>query len=383
MTQVPLLNGCLLKRKDLSITCAGDEFFSFTGYGSSEILGTPFCGLWDKPGHCRIFFEEVIGEGSGTTEGELITTAGIRWCRFSAKLLGENKIYLQVCDLSEFRNREQEAEKINRELLRKNNELEILRQQLSVVSQDLESWVEERTREIQDLLDRKDAFINQLGHDLRTPLTPLVALLPKALEMAGDPKSREYLEISVQSVRRIRRIVEKTITLAKLNSRCIKIEPEQVPLKHLVDSVIAEHDIKIAEKEISVNNRIPGNVSVIGDRELLHELMDNLIGNAIKYTGKPPGQITIDGWKEWRTVHVYVRDNGIGMTPGESEKAFNEYFRADTSRHDAASSGLGLAICKRIIELHNGRIILESPGKGQGTTVTFSIKDIEDSSYLS
>lgn len=382
MNLVPLLNGCLLSRDDLSIIAAGEEFLSFSGYNRDEIIGKPFCRYWDKPEPCRIFVDEVLEQGSGSAEGELIMASGIKWCCFTARMLEDGRIYIQVCDLSEFRNRQQEYERINRDLLRKNNELEILRQQLNVVSQDLELWVNERTREIQDLLDRKDAFINQLGHDLRTPLTPLVALLPKALERAGDPKSREYLEISILSVQRIRRIVEKTITLAKLNSRRIKIEPEQVRLKRLVDSVIAGHEIRISEKNISVTNRIPENVTVTADRELLHELMDNLLGNAIKYIEEPSGQINIDAWREWGTVHVYVRDNGIGMVSEDSEKAFNEFFRADSSRHDAASFGLGLAICKRIIELHNGRITIESPGPGQGTTVTFSIKDIENPESL-
>jgi len=108
------------------------------------------------------------------------------------------------------------------------------------------------------------------------------------------------------------------------------------------------------------------------DKLRLEELFDNLIGNSIKYSPNG-GNITIDAEDDGKFVVVFVKDEGTGMTSEQLEHVFEEFYKADESRHDFNSSGLGLSICKRIVEKHGGKIWAESEGKGKGTTMFFTI----------
>ena len=108
------------------------------------------------------------------------------------------------------------------------------------------------------------------------------------------------------------------------------------------------------------------------DKLRLQELLDNLVTNAIKYTPRD-GAFTFDAKVNGRFVTVSVKDTGIGLTPEQMGRIFDEFYKADSSRHDLHSSGLGLVISKRIVENHGGIIWAESPGVGTGTTMYFTI----------
>jgi two-component system sensor histidine kinase VicK len=105
---------------------------------------------------------------------------------------------------------------------------------------------------------------------------------------------------------------------------------------------------------------------------MLGALFDNLISNAVKYSPHG-GTITLDAQDDGEWTTVSVKDTGIGMTREELNHIFEEFYKADWSRHDHMSSGLGLSICKSIVKKHGGRIWAESLGKDKGTTIFFTI----------
>jgi signal transduction histidine kinase len=259
----------------------------------------------------------------------------------------------------------------------KNRELEVLRSQLSVVNQDLDAMVRERTADVEKLLAQKDEFISQLGHDLKTPLTPLVALMPRILQREQDPGLRRLLEIAGHNVTCMKDLVQKTLQLARMNSLYIELDLEPLDLRAELDNAARNYAVSFKEKAITLNNNVPPGLTVRADRILLGEVFDNLIGNAIKYMPNGTGAITIDAAREQGTVIVSVRDTGIGMTPEQLGKVFIEFYKADPSRHDFNSPGLGLTICRRIVERHGGRIWAESPGEGRGSTIIFTLESIE------
>jgi signal transduction histidine kinase len=117
---------------------------------------------------------------------------------------------------------------------------------------------------------------------------------------------------------------------------------------------------------------IAENVTVHADPVELEELVYNLISNAIKYT-HPGGTIAVGAEKGDERVTVSVRDTGAGLTEEQIERIFDDFYKVDESRHDLDTSGLGLSICRKIVEKHGGRIWAESPGKGLGTTVFFTL----------
>lgn len=237
---------------------------------------------------------------------------------------------------------------------------------------NLEELVRERTCEVENLLRLKDEFIEQLGHDVRTPLTPLISLLPILLAKENDAKKIEILEVLIENSKYIKKLIEKTITLAKLNQPGFSLEMVQITLKEFVDRTIESLKKTGALENVEILNRIPEGISVSVDVIRLKCVFENLIMNALKF-GKCEAGIRIGADCEGNDIIVSVTDKGIGMTLAEIERAFYEFYKADESRHDPDSIGLGLTICKKIVEKHGGRIWIESKGPDCGTVVRFTL----------
>jgi signal transduction histidine kinase len=235
--------------------------------------------------------------------------------------------------------------------------------------------LERYSKSLEDLLKHKNEFINQLGHDLKNPLNPLINLLP--LIETRDQKSRERLEVVMRNVDFMKNLVTKTIDLAKLNSPTTIFCINNLNLAREVEEVVEKHKPLLEENEMEVENKINEDIIIKADKLRLEEVFDNLISNAIKYTPKG-GKIIFDAKKEKGMVTISVKDTGIGMDRVHLEHIFEEFYKADSSRHDLSSCGLGLSICKRIIEKHGGKIWAQSPGRGKGTTMFFTIPSLSE-----
>jgi signal transduction histidine kinase len=234
--------------------------------------------------------------------------------------------------------------------------------------------VQDYTEILENLLDQKDEFIGQLGHDLKNPLQPLVGLLPMLIEEEKNPKTKETLELMNQNVEYMRNLIFDTLKLAKLRSSDIKLDFENLNLKHEVDHVIASQELNLKESKIRVESKIADDIIVNADKLRLAEVINNLISNAVKYTSEGRGIITIDAFKENQIVTVSVKDTGIGMTKNQLKKVFDEFFKAQKGVNELQSTGLGLSICKRIVEKHGGKIWADSDGPGKGSTIYFTLK---------
>ena len=243
-----------------------------------------------------------------------------------------------------------------------------------MLNQELEKKVNARTREVHNLLLQKDEFINQLGHDLKNPLNPLVNLLPIITKEVKDPEIREMLDVIIINVDYMKNLVVKTIELARLNSPKTEFLLEKTNLLNEANKVIEKNRLMIEENEIVVDNRIDKNTFVKADKLRISELLDNLIANATKFTPSG-GKITLYTEKEKDIINVSIKDTGIGMETKQINHIFDEFYKVDESRHDMSSVGLGLSICKRIIEKHGGKIWAESSGKGKGTTMIFTLTE--------
>ncbi|MGR3174524.1 MAG: ATP-binding response regulator [Candidatus Scalindua sp.] len=251
-----------------------------------------------------------------------------------------------------------------------------LQDQLAAFNQKLEERVEQRTTEIEKLLRQKDAFVNQLSHDLKTPLTPLVALLPMLADRTEDPESKRMLELVMDNVDYMKNLTERTLQLARLNSPSVQLRHEKVDLVSEISNIIASLSSVFEENGIKVVNNITPPLDVEADRMLIKELIHNLISNAVKYTNRN-GVITFDSFFNGDNVEILISDNGVGIEAEQLSHVFEEFYKVDTSRHDRSSTGLGLAICKCIIKRHGGSIWAESLGSGQGTTMHFTLPTIQ------
>jgi len=252
------------------------------------------------------------------------------------------------------------------------DELKEAHRQLSLMNKELERRVRSRTNELEQMVKLKDDFIHQLGHDLKSPLGPLVNLIPILEEhCAVDTNDKKMFTVVYRNVRYIHNLVKKTLDLARLNSPKITLKFENVSLFDVVGEIVQLYGSSL-DDPMKISLDIPKDLMATVDISLLKEVLMNLLSNAIKYT-PDGGTILISADEHEENIVVRVKDEGIGLTEDDLSHLFQEFYKVDQSRHDLESHGLGLVICQRILELHGGRIWAESPGLGTGSTFSFTL----------
>ncbi|OGU11272.1 MAG: PAS domain-containing sensor histidine kinase [Geobacteraceae bacterium GWC2_58_44] len=217
-----------------------------------------------------------------------------------------------------------------------------------------------------------ESLMAQLSHDLKTPLTPLFALIPMIRRKVSDPQLERMLEICQQSVNQIKGLAVKSLDLVRLSSEANRPVLVPVALARAADAALREVAAPLSQRGVSCLNGIDPALQVLGAADQLVLLFRNLLSNAARYAARDGtvriGAALIDG-----TVQVSVQDDGVGLDPSHTSLIFHEFFKADAARQDLNTQGLGLAICQRIVANHGGSIWALSPGRGRGTTILFTL----------
>jgi signal transduction histidine kinase len=237
----------------------------------------------------------------------------------------------------------------------RNRDLEHVTTSLYTLNKELDQKVQDRTKRISNLLLQKDQFITMIAHDLRTPLTPLVAVTSLLKQGSYDDESNELVEILDKNVRYLRNTTEQLIKLANLNSQNSIIDYDERNLAEVIHDAIKNNQSLIENFDITTETNIPGHLTVCVSKIFGLAIFSNIINNAVKYNVKS-GRITITGTEEGRTTVVSIADSGKGMSPEEIEKIWGELYVCDSSRSDPVSKGLGLSMVKKIVDLHGGDI---------------------------
>ncbi|WHZ03419.1 HAMP domain-containing sensor histidine kinase [Neobacillus sp. YX16] len=215
---------------------------------------------------------------------------------------------------------------------------------------------------------KQQQFVSDASHELRTPLAVIQTKTDLLWRSPTSTIQDKAIDISVISKegRRLSKLVSNLLTLARSDSDQLEMEKKEFLLSHLLMELI-EHYSEIAlyqEKELLLDAPYP--VSLIGDKERIHQLMVILIDNAMKYT-KEGGKIIISCSQTSHSVLIKVQDNGIGIEEENMPKIFDRFFQVDKSRTEEAGAGLGLAIAKWIIDKHYGKVKVHSK-VGVGTS---------------
>jgi signal transduction histidine kinase len=242
----------------------------------------------------------------------------------------------------------------------------------------LHQQVAEKTQEIDSLLRQKNDLIIGLSHDLKTPLTPLMGLLPMIIKDEHDPRLKELLIISLRNVHYIRDLVSRAIDLSLLDSSALGLHIEPTNLCIEVDAIVENKAHLFDIHHVLVDNTINEHLNALVDKNKLREVLNNLVMNAITYSSPDGGSIRFSAKRKQHEIMVSITDTGIGMTPEQLDHLFDELYKGDDARTNHKKTGLSLSICKRIVEKHGGKIGAESPGPGKGTTVWFTIPAVKN-----
>ncbi len=223
---------------------------------------------------------------------------------------------------------------------------------------------------VQRIHDQQKQFISDVAHELRTPLSIMAGELEVALSRDRTvPDYKQALTSNKEEAARLINLVENLLFLARGDQGRQTIEFEKVDITDLIGNVIASLQIESSNKKISLHFETETEPTFVwGQMSMLRRLFFNLIHNAILYT-PAEGNIWVSLSTNKQYTQVEVKDTGIGISPENQEKIFNRFYRVDSSRSQTKGYGLGLAICKSIIELHHGRITVHS-ALGQGSTFT-------------
>ena len=218
----------------------------------------------------------------------------------------------------------------------------------------------------------KNDFINGYAHELRTPITSINGFAEMLLNDDGTlsrEEKRSYLEIIASESRRLADLAGNSLLMSRLDTQ--KIIPDKKPFS--LDEQLRRCSILLSgqwtEKELDMTMDLDEAVYV-GDYDLMQHLWINLLTNAVKYTPKG-GSITVTLKNEEKFIAVSVADTGKGISPEDRERIFDKYYQTDKS-HSKRGLGLGLAICKRIVQLCNGSLTVESD-VGVGSTFTVKL----------
>jgi signal transduction histidine kinase len=232
--------------------------------------------------------------------------------------------------------------------------------------------LEKANKELEEHLREKDDFITRLGHDIKTPLTPLINLLPLVRKKISEESAGKLLDVTIQNVNTLKNLVVKTLKHARASREYSTSEMQDIPARDIVESCLLYHEHGINEKSLIVKNDVSDNSMVKCIRSEIEELLGNVISNAVKFS-HDEGSLIIESFEEKGTTTISIRDFGHGLTEEQEEIIFAPFYKADESRHELDSSGLGLSISRKIAENHGGRIWAESPGQWLGTKISFTL----------
>jgi signal transduction histidine kinase len=242
-------------------------------------------------------------------------------------------------------------------------------------AEKLERKVADRTRELAQKTDELESFIYTVSHDLKAPVVSLQGLasllkLDLAGQLNGD--TALYLERIHANTVHMQRLIHDLLALSRIGR--IKEARQRVNMAELAADAAHElhGQIELKEATVHVPESLP---TVTGERERLKQVWINLIANAIAYARpdvSPVIQIGARAGPE-NACAFFVRDNGLGVAREYHNKVFEIFYRVNGSYADSESTGVGLAIVRRIVESHGGRAWVESEGLGQGSTFWFTL----------
>ena len=253
------------------------------------------------------------------------------------------------------------------------DELEQLCEDFEEMRIQLKKQIDTRLQYEQDTIE----LISNISHDLKTPLTAIKGYTEGILDGVADTKEKQekYLKTIYTKASDMTVLVDELSFFSKIDTNIVPYNFKVFNADDFFNDCVEEMSLDTEVKNVTLDyiSKLKDGQRIIADLEQLRRVMNNLIGNSVKYMDKESGSIVILAEDNDDTVKISVQDNGSGIDEKDIPFIFDRFYRADASRNSKkGGSGLGLAITKKIIEDHNGTILATSiPGKG--TCISFTL----------
>jgi signal transduction histidine kinase len=242
--------------------------------------------------------------------------------------------------------------------------------------------IQEKSRQVEAADRHKSEFLANMSHELRTPLHAIIGFTKVLLRGMPGPlndKQREYLDDVLTSGNHLLSLINDVLDLSKIEAGRLELELAELALSDLVEGAVTLVRERAAHHGITLAVEVPRDLGpLVGDARKLKQVLLNLLSNAVKFT-PDGGWVGVSARREGDGIEVTVRDTGIGIAPEDRMTVFEEFRQvgrpSDRSRE---GTGLGLSLAKRFVELHGGRIKVESEvGKGSAFTFTIPLRQTE------
>ncbi len=236
------------------------------------------------------------------------------------------------------------------------------------------SQVIKQAEEIRKINRTKDRLYSVIAHDIKSPFANISMLISTLAEGYLESGSEEYTEI----LQNINNSTQETYALlinllqwTRSQTGDLELSLEEIPVEGLIATTISLMEQQAAKKQIALTQNIESNLTISADQNMIKSVLQNLIGNAIKFTN-PGGRISVNAYQQKNSIYIEVEDNGIGIPEKNLQKLFVDEGQVTTrGTNDEKGSGLGLLLVKEFIQRHNGTINVASK-EGEGTSFTLS-----------
>lgn len=220
---------------------------------------------------------------------------------------------------------------------------------------------------------RRVTLIGDVAHELRTPLATIAGYVEGVLDGVVEADEDTWVVV-LDEVNRLHRLAGDLQELSRVEAKQIVLARQNVHLETLIEAICTRLEPQFTEKSVRLQVQLANGLpSVWVDPDRILQVLINLVGNALQYTPRG-GLVTIRALVVEKMVHVYVHDTGIGIAAEHLPHLFERFYRVDKARARATGgAGIGLTICKALVELHGGQIGIHSDGPGQGTTCWFTL----------
>ncbi|MGH7279375.1 MAG: ATP-binding protein, partial [Candidatus Rokuibacteriota bacterium] len=231
--------------------------------------------------------------------------------------------------------------------------------------------------ELRRLDELKSEFLAMVSHELRTPLTAIVGYSRLLIRQVHGPltgKQLEHQEAIFRGAQRLTNLINDLLDVSRLEAGRIELQPRPTDVKHVVDQVIGVVSVAARAKQLTVTNAIPADLPPAHvDPSRLQQILANLLGNAVKFTPSG-GTVRVAGGRQKEQVWIAVEDSGVGIAAAELARIWDPFYQVESPmRRRHGGSGLGLALVRRLVELHGGLVHAESAGEHRGSRFSFTL----------